>query len=117
MSNKNADDSVAADPFEDSPNPVVLAPTQSSTTTDMLAEAEVLIKRKSGARKDENQILRREQIDLYKSKILREDREKRYLARKGKDTSESPKKKKRVSFEDIPSDDKDFDYLAKSNTS
>lgn len=113
MPKKNVEDSLASTDDELSAKSIVLTSPQSTITNDTSEEGEVLIKRKTGARKDENQILRREQIDLYKSKILREDREKRYLARNGKDTSESPKKKKRVSFEDPPSDDMDFESLSK----
>lgn len=116
MSNENADDS-GADAEERCSMPLSKAPVEVVMTTDLPDEGEVLIKRKSGARKDENQILRREQIDLYKSKILREDREKRYLARNGKDSSESPKKKKRVSFENLPSEDKDSASSSKDDYS
>lgn len=65
-------------------------------------EPEVKIKKKSGARRDENQILRREQIESYNSKVLRENRERRYRMRNGEtlqESPESPKKKKCVKFQ------------------
>lgn len=65
-------------------------------------EPEVKIKKKSGARRDENQTLRREQIESYNSKVLRENRERRYRMRNGEtlqESPESPKKKKCVKFQ------------------
>lgn len=60
-------------------------------------------KPKSSLRRDTNHLLRQEQIQLYKSTVLKEDREERMKLRHslGK-AEESPKKKKRVSFHDHP---------------
>lgn len=61
-------------------------------------QQDIKIKKKSGQRKDENQLLRKEQIETYKSKVLREDRERRLRVRNGQGLLESPKKKKCVTF-------------------
>ncbi|SGZ52592.1 CIC11C00000004265 [Sungouiella intermedia] len=61
-------------------------------------DQEVEPKPKSSLQKDENHLLRQEQIQLYKSTVLKEERERRMKIRHGK-FDESPKKKKRVSFE------------------
>lgn len=61
-------------------------------------DQEVEPKPKSSLQKDENHLLRQEQIQLYKSTVLKEERERRMKIRHGK-FDDSPKKKKRVSFE------------------
>lgn len=65
---------------------------------DLEEETEPVIKKKSGARKDENHLIRKDQISSYNSKVLREDRERRLRLRNGEPLLESPKKKKCVSF-------------------
>lgn len=65
---------------------------------DAVDEVEPQIKKKSGARKDENHLLRKDQISSYNSKVMREDRERRLRLRNGEALPESPKKKKCVSF-------------------
>lgn len=62
-------------------------------------DQEVEPKRKSSLQKDENHLLRQEQIQLYKSTVLKEERELRMKIRHGHNLEESPKKKKRVSFD------------------
>lgn len=61
------------------------------------SDSEVEWKRKSPARKDDNHLLRQEQISTYKKKVLKEERQKRSQLRHSKD-EDSPRKKKRVSF-------------------
>lgn len=62
-------------------------------------DQEVEPKRKSSLQKDENHLLRQEQIQLYKTTVLKEQRELRMKVRQGNNLEESPKKKKRVSFD------------------
>lgn len=63
------------------------------------SEEEAGPRRKSSYQKDENHMLRQEQIQLYKSTVLKEARERRMKLRRGGKLPELPKKKKRVSFE------------------
>lgn len=55
-------------------------------------------RKKSSVQKDANHMLRQEQIQLYKSTVLKEQREQRMRVRHSQQPDESPKKKKRVSF-------------------
>lgn len=63
------------------------------------SDEEVGPRRKSSYQKDENHMLRQEQIQLYKSTVLKEARDQRMKLRQGGRLPELPKKKKRVSFE------------------
>lgn len=76
--------------------------------------ADMAVKRKSSTQKDTISSLRQEQIQEYKRKVTKEERMKRYALRHGdtsdrdtcsrssdgiSDDGESPRKKKRVSFD------------------
>lgn len=77
-------------------------------------QADVAVKKKTSTQKDTISLLRQEQIQEYKRKVTREERMKRYALRHGdtsdrdtcsrssdgiSDDGESPRKKKRVSFD------------------
>ncbi|KAF3989718.1 hypothetical protein FT663_02544 [Candidozyma haemuli var. vulneris] len=78
-------------------------------------ERDVAVKRKSSTQKDKISILRQEQILEYKKKVTKEERRRRYALRHGdgsddanhgqgtenpsEESDQSPRKKKRVSFE------------------
>lgn len=82
--------------------------------TTKVDQEEVVVKRKSAIQKDTMSLLRQEQIQDYKRKVTKEDRERRYALRHGEsahknnqsgssdglssDGEQSPRKKKRVSF-------------------
>lgn len=56
-------------------------------------------RRKTAAQRDEIRMLRQEQISLYKTAVLKEQRERRSRLRHGEPVDESPQKKKRVGFD------------------
>lgn len=69
--------------------------------TELESVSDIAIRKKSSGKKDENHYLRQEQIHAYRLKVTKEERAKRSKLRRGEDVapdSESPKKKKRVSF-------------------
>lgn len=82
--------------------------------TTKIDQEEVAVKRKSAIQKDTISLLRQEQIQDYKRKVTKEDRERRYALRHGESADknnqggssdglssegeQSPRKKKRVSF-------------------
>lgn len=64
-------------------------------------EKDIAIKKKSSREKDENFHLRQEQIQAYRKKVTKEERARRSKLRRGEEItpeSESPQKKKKVSF-------------------
>lgn len=64
-------------------------------------EEDYSIRKKSSGKKDENRSLRQEQVQAYRSKVSKEERARRSKLRHADpmlSDSESPRKKKKVSF-------------------